>query len=230
MIELHTFPTPNSWKVSIALEELELPYEIHAVNIARGEQFAPDFLAISPNNRIPAIVDRAPACDGEPVSVFESGAILLYLAEKTGRLMPDDPRRRIAASEWLMWQMANQGPMCGQAGHFLNYAPSKIDYAITRYTKEVKRLYRVLDQRLEQHEYLADEYSMADIICWPWVGLRDHHQMSLDELPNLRRWYETLEARPAVLRGRDAGAELAQEMPQGLDDEARRHLFGHDPG
>jgi GST-like protein len=226
MIELHTFPTPNSWKVSIALEELALPYEIHSVNIARGEQFAPEFLAISPNNRIPAIVDREPAFGGEPVSVFESGAILLYLAEKTGRLMPADPRRRIAANEWLMWQMANQGPMCGQAGHFLNYAPEKLEYPIARYTKEVARIYGVLDARLAQHEYLADEYSMADIICWPWISLREHHQMSLDALPNLRRWYEALEARPAVQRGRAAGAELAAEMPQGLDDEARKHLFG----
>lgn len=229
MIELHTFPTPNSWKVSIALEELELPYEIHSVNIARGEQFEPGFLAISPNNRIPAIVDREPAGGGEPISVFESGAILLYLAEKTGRLLPGDPRRRVAAIEWLMWQMANQGPMCGQAGHFLNYAPEPIDYAIERYTKEVGRLYGVMNARLAEHEFLADEYSVADIICWPWVSLRDMHRTSLDELPHVQRWFDALEARPAVKRGRAAGADLADAFQGGLDDEAKQHLFGRKP-
>ncbi|HPG24456.1 MAG TPA: glutathione S-transferase N-terminal domain-containing protein, partial [Myxococcota bacterium] len=162
MIDLHYFPTPNGWKVSIALEELGLPYRIVSCNIARGEQFEPAFLAISPNNRMPAIVDHEPSDGGEPISVFESGAILHYLAEKTGRLLPEDPRRRVQAIEWMYWQMANQGPMCGQAGHFRNYAPEKIPYAIERYTREARRLYGVLDQRLADRPYIAFEFSMAD--------------------------------------------------------------------
>jgi GST-like protein len=226
MIDLHYFPTPNGWKVSIALEELELPYRIVGCNIARGEQFEPRFLAISPNNRMPAIVDHTPADGGAPIPVFESGAILHYLAEKTGRLWPRDRRRRVQAMEWMYWQMANQGPMCGQAGHFRNYAPEPIPYAIERYTREARRLYEVLDRRLAGREYIADELSMADILCWPWVHMREHHGQTLDDLPDLRRWYEALHARPAFQRGLAAGAELAAGMEGGLDDEARRHLFG----
>ena len=186
MIELHYFPTPNGWKVSIALEELGLPYQVVEVNIGRGDQFKPEFLALSPNNRMPAIVDHEPAFGGPPVSIFESGAILMYLAQKTGRLLPDDPRRRWAAVEWIFWQMANQGPMCGQAGHFRNYAPQAgQEYGRKRYGDEAHRLYRVLDTRLEGRDYVADEFSMADIICWPWIYLRDHHAQTFDAFPNL---------------------------------------------
>jgi GST-like protein len=226
MIDLHYFPTPNGWKVSIALEELALPYRIVSCNIARGEQFEPAFLAISPNNRMPAIVDHEPSDGGAPISVFESGAILQYLAEKTGRLLPSDARLRIQAIEWMYWQMANQGPMCGQAGHFRNYAPEPIPYAIARYTREARRLYEVLDKRLADREYIADELSMADILCWPWIHLREHHAQTLDDLPQLRRWYEALLARPAFQRGLEAGRELAADMGGGLDDEARKNLFG----
>lgn len=226
MIDLHYFPTPNAWKVSIALEELDLPYRIVSCNIARGEQFEPSFLAISPNNRMPAIVDHDPTDGGAAISVFESGAILQYLADKTGRLLPQDQRRRIQAIEWMYWQMANQGPMCGQAGHFRNYAPETIDYAIGRYTREARRVYKVLDKRLSGREYIADEFSMADILCWPWVHMRDHHAQTLDDLPDLRRWFAMLGDRPAFVRGLAAGAELAAGMQEGLDDEARRNLFG----
>ncbi len=227
MIDLHYFPTPNGWKVSIALEELALPYSIVSCNIARGEQFAPEFLALSPNNRMPAIVDHDPVGGGAPLSVFESGAILHYLAEKTGRLLPCDPRRRLQALEWMYWQMANQGPMCGQAGHFRNYAPEPLPYAIDRYTREARRLYEVLDRRLAGRAFIADEFSMADILCWPWIHMRDHHGQTLDDLPDLRRWYDTMSARPAFDRGLAAGADLLSAMPKSLDPEAKRHLFGH---
>ena len=226
MIDLRYFPTPNGWKVSIALEELELPYRIVSCNIARGEQFEPAFLAISPNNRMPAIVDHEPAGGGPSISVFESGAILHYLSEKTGRLLPQDPRLRVQAIEWMYWQMANQGPMCGQAGHFRNYAPERIEYALDRYTREARRLYEVLDRRLQGRAFIADELSMADILCWPWVHLRDHHGQTLDDLPDLRRWFESLAERPAFQRGLAAGLELATGMGAGLDDEAKRNLFG----
>ena len=228
MIDLHYFPTPNGWKVSIALEELGLPYRIVSCNIARGEQFEPAFLAISPNNRMPAIVDPEPpgSYGSEPVSVFESGAILLYLAEKTGRLMPEDPRLRVQALEWVMWQMANQGPMCGQAGHFRNYAPEPLPYAIERYENEAHRLYRVLDARLEDREYVAGTFSMADILCWPWIHMRDHHGQELEAFPSLARWYHALHERPAFQRGLEAGVELVAEMADGMDEEARSNLFG----
>ncbi len=230
MIDLHYFPTPNGWKVSIALEELELPYRIVPCNIARGDQFEPEFLAISPNNRMPAIVDHDPVGGGPPISVFESGAILQYLADKTGRLMPEDPRRRVQVLEWMYWQMANQGPMCGQAGHFRNYAPEPIPYAIDRYTREARRLYEVLDKRLEGREFIVDELSMADILCWPWIPMRDHHGQTLDDLPHLRRWFEACGARPAFVRGFEAGAELVADMANGLDDEAKKNLFGDRDG
>ena len=226
MIDVHYFPTPNAWKVSIALEELSLPYRIVGCNIARGEQFRPEFLAISPNNRMPAIVDHEPAFGGPPVSVFESGTILLYLAEKTGRLLPEDPRRRVAALEWIFWQMANQGPMCGQAGHFKNYAPEHIQYAYDRYTNEAHRLYRVLNERLAERAFVADEFSMADIICWPWVHLREHHDQSFDEFPHLERWYELLGERPSFKKGLEAGLDLIADMQDGMDEEARKNLFG----
>jgi GST-like protein len=227
VIDLYYFPTPNGWKVSIALEELELPYRIQMVHIGKGEQFKPEFLRISPNNRIPAIVDHAPPDGGAPVSVFESGAILLYLAAKTGRLMPRDPRRAIAATEWLMWQMAGLGPMLGQLGHFKSYAPEKIEYAIRRYSDEAHRLYRVMNTRLAGRDYLADEYSMADIACWGWASLHPMHGISFDEFPNLARWFKSIEARPAVQRGRAAGREALEAAASSLMDEnARKVLFG----
>jgi GST-like protein len=224
VIDVHYFPTPNGWKVSIALEELELPYRIVPVNIGKGEQFKPEFLAISPNNRIPAIVDHDPPGGGAPISVFESGAILLYLAAKTGRLMPRDLRRAVAATEWLMWQMAGLGPMLGQLGHFKSYAPEPIPYAQKRYTDEGHRLYRVLNQRLDGRSYLADEYSVADIACFGWVSLHAMHGIALEAFPNVRAWHDRIAARPAVQRGRAAGADLVR--PGVMDEEARRHLFG----
>jgi GST-like protein len=225
MIELHYFPTPNGWKVSIALEELALPYKLVMVDIRRGDQFSPAFLEVSPNNRIPALVDLDPPGGGAPISVFESGAILLYLAAKTGRLMPSDLRRSVAATEWLMWQMAGLGPMLGQLGHFRMYAPDDVPYAKKRYTDESNRLYRVLNDRLEGREYVADEYSMADIASFGWVVLHEMHGIDLAGFPNVRDWYARIEARPAVQRGLAAGRELVQAS-EGMDEEARRNLFG----
>jgi GST-like protein len=225
MIELYSFPTPNGWKASIALEELGLDYELHSVDISRGEQFAPSFLALSPNNRVPAILDRDPPGGGEPISVFESGAILLYLTEKTGRLLPSDLRRRVAATEWLMWQMGGLGPMCGQAGHFRNYAPERIEYGIERYTNEARRLYGVLDRRLDGREFIADEYSVADIACWPWVALHGHHGVNPAEFPNVARWFGAIGERDAVRRGTSIGLEAVTSGEQTIDDEAKEHLF-----
>lgn len=226
MIELYSFPTPNGWKASIALEELGLPYTLHPVDISRGEQFEPSFLEISPNNRVPAIIDRDPEGGGEAISVFESGAILLYLAEKTGRLLPADWRRRVAAIEWLMWQMGGLGPMCGQAGHFLNYAPEPIEYGIERYSNEVRRLYGVLDRRLDGREFIADEYSVADIAAWPWVSLHGLHRIDPAEFPNVERWYQAIGEREAVVRGTEAGLEAIRSGEQTIDDQAKDHLFG----
>jgi GST-like protein len=226
MIDFYSFPTPNGWKVSIALEELGLPYTLRSVDISRGEQFAPEFLEISPNNRVPAIVDHAPRGGGEPLSVFESGAILLYLAEKSGRLLPRDERGRVAALEWLMWQMGGLGPMCGQAGHFLNYAPERVEYGIDRYSNEVRRLYGVLDRRLEGRAFIADEYSVADIAVWPWISLHGHHGVDPADFPQLDRWYKAIGAREAVVRGTGVGLEAIQSGEQTIDAEGEDHLFG----
>jgi len=208
MIELHSFPTPNGWKISIALEEMELPYEPHWVNIRTGEQFRPEFLAISPNNRIPAIVDRDPADGGPPVRIFESGAILLYLAEKSGRFLPRDARGRAEVTQWLFWQVGGLGPMLGQHGHFKLYAAEKIPYAIERYELETKRLYGVMDRRLSDRAYLAGEYSIADMACWPWIVTHKAQGIDLAEFPNVRRWYDALKERPALRRGYALGKEL----------------------
>jgi len=226
MIDLYYWPTPNGWKISIALEEMELPYRTRMVNIGRGEQFEPEFLSISPNNRMPAIVDDEPPGGGEPLPVFESGAILLYLAEKTGRFLPKDLAGRVAVTEWLMWQMGGLGPMLGQNHHFRIYAQEKIPYAVERYTSETRRLYGVLDRRLEGREYICDECSIADMACWPWVVPHDRQGIDLDEFANVRRWYETMKGRPAVLRGFDVGRDIRKAMSSGPDDEARRVLFG----
>ncbi|PTL81685.1 glutathione S-transferase N-terminal domain-containing protein [Vitiosangium sp. GDMCC 1.1324] len=201
MIELYTFTTPNGRKISIALEELGLPYKAHVVNITQGEQFKPEFLAINPNNKIPAIVDpQGP--DGKPISVFESGAILLYLAEKTVKLLPGTPRGRSEAVQWLMFQMGGVGPMMGQLNHFARFAPEKIPYAIERYTKETERLLGVLDKHLAQREFLAPEYSVADIATYPWVAGTAHSFPDLMKpVSHVRRWLDAVGARPAVQRG-----------------------------
>ncbi|MBM3484350.1 MAG: thiol:disulfide oxidoreductase [Alphaproteobacteria bacterium] len=224
MIDLYYWPTPNGWKVSIALEELGLPYTIKPINIAKGDQFAPEFLKIAPNNRIPAIVDHD-GPKGAPYSLFESGAILLYLGEKAGKLIGTTPRERYEVLVWLMWQMGGVGPMFGQANHFVRYAPVKVPYAIERYTKEARRLIGVLDKRLAGRDFVAGKYSVADIAIFGWM--KDYAgQNSLDEFGNVRRWYEVILARPAVTRGLAVGAEL-RIPPQALDDAARETLFGN---
>jgi GST-like protein len=223
MIDLYYWATPNGKKISIALEELALPYQVFPIHIGRGEQFKPEFLAISPNNRIPAIVDHAPADGGPPISVFESGAILLYLADKTGQLIPRDLRGRTTALEWLMWQMGGIGPMFGQANHFVAYAPDKLPYAIDRYLNETRRLLRVLNTRLEGREFVAGAYSIADIATFPWVfSARDRLVKDEFDFPNVARWLAAIEARPAVARGMAVSSDSRTEM----DDEARKHLFG----
>jgi GST-like protein len=223
MIELYTWRTPNGFKVSIALEELGLPYEVHPVRIGAGEQFKPEFLAISPNNKIPAIVDTE-GPGSRRMSVFESGAILIYLAEKTGRLLPKDPAGRIEAIEWLMFQMASIGPMLGQAHHFRAYAPEKIPYAIERYSNEARRLYGVLDRRLAQVEYLAGEYSIADIATYPWLRAADRQGIEMSEYPHVTRWRDAIAARPAVVRG--LAVPKGDDAPNQMDAAARENLFG----
>ena len=225
MIDLYFWPTPNGWKITIMLEELGLPYKVIPVEIGKGDQFKPEFLAISPNNKMPAIVDPD-GPDGEPISIFESGAIMIYLAEKTGKLMPADPRGRIRVLEWLMFQMGTVGPMLGQAHHFRNYAPEQIDYAVNRYTREASRIYQVIDTRLADNAYLAgDEYSIADIAVWPW--LLPHRQgQDLADLPNLKRWRDNVKNRPAVIKGREV---MKDTLPVGdvkEDKERFSILFG----
>jgi GSH-dependent disulfide-bond oxidoreductase len=224
MIDLYYWPTPNGWKISIALEELELQYKVVPVNIGRGEQFKPEFLAISPNNRMPAIVDHAPADGGKPLPVFESGAILLYLADKTGRLCPRDLRGRTEVVAWLMWQMGGLGPMSGQANHFRNYAPEKIQYGIDRYTNETNRLYGVLDKRLAGREFICGDFSIADCASWPWLLSHDRLGQDMAEFPNLKRWYDAVKKRPSVTRGIDLGKEL--RTPGTMDEQAKKILFG----
>lgn len=225
MIDLHYWPTPNGWKISIFLEEAGQPYRLCPVNIGKGEQFAPAFLAISPNNRMPAIVDHDPVDGGPPLALFESGAILLYLAEKAGRFLPTDLRGRQQALQWLMWQIGGLGPMAGQNGHFRLYAPEPIPYAIERYSKEVDRLYGVLDGQLARTgAFVAGpDYSVADMAILPWVRIHKAQQTPIANFPNVLRWYQTLMERPAVQRGLALGQEL---RATGLSDEARRALFG----
>lgn len=225
MIDLYYWPTPNGWKISILLEECALPYRMVPVNIGKGEQFTDEFLAISPNNRMPAIVDHAPADSAGPLAVFESGAILAYLAEKTGRFLPADARGRSQVMQWVMWQMGGLGPMAGQNGHFLLYAPQRIPYAIDRYGKEVDRLYGVLDAQLARTgAFVAGaDYSIADMAIFPWVRTHKAQQVDLASFPAVRRWYDALFQRPAVKRGLDLGKEL---RAAGLTDEARKALFG----
>ena len=225
MIDLHYWPTPNGWKASIMLEECGLPYTLCPVNIGRGEQFSPEFLAISPNNRMPAIVDHDPPGGGAPIALFESGAILIYLAEKTGCFLPADLCGRHATLQWLMWQMGGLGPMAGQNGHFLLYAPEKIPYALDRYAKEVNRLYGVLDAQLARtgHYVAGGEYTIADIAIFPWIRIHKAQQIALSDFPQVERWYNALIQRPAVKRGLDLGKGL--RAPK-MDEEARTALFG----
>jgi GST-like protein len=224
MIDLYYWPTPNGWKIAIMLEETGLPYRVVPVNIGRGEQFRPEFLALSPNNRMPAIVDPSPPDGGGPLSVFESGAILLYLGEKTGRFLPADLRGRYEVTQWVMWQMGGLGPMAGQAHHFRQYAPEKLPYAIDRYTNEVNRLYGVMNKRLADREFLAGAYSVADMAAFPWVVPWKNQGQDLADFPHLQRWFQAMQARPAVARGLDVGKDL--RTAAGLDDEAKKILFG----
>jgi GST-like protein len=223
MIDVYSWPTPNGHKIHIMMEETGLPYRVHGVDIGRGDQFEPAFLKISPNNKIPAIVDSE-GPDGKPISIFESAAILLYLAEKTGKFMPKDARGRYAVLEWLMFQMGSIGPMFGQANHFRAYAPEKISYAIERYTKEANRLYGVLDRRLAAHAYVAGDYSIADIAIFPWMRYGDRRGVNIDDFPNVRRWFDSIDARPAVKRGLEVLGEKSRSGP--MDDKQKEILFG----
>jgi GST-like protein len=218
MIDVHFYPSPNGLKILMMLEECGLPYRVVEVNILRGAQFEPDFLRISPNNRIPAIVDHdAP---GGPLSVFESGAILQYLAEKSGQLLPRDVRGRYEVLQWLYWQVAGLGPMAGQAHHFRAFAPEKIPYGIKRYTDEVNRLYGVLQRRLAGREYIAGDYSIADIACWPWIVPHERQGQSLEDFPDVKRWFEAVRERPATKRAYAKGHERS------ADPEAYQFLYG----
>ncbi|MBD3764822.1 MAG: glutathione S-transferase N-terminal domain-containing protein [Rhodobacterales bacterium] len=227
-IELYYWPTPNGWKIAIALEEMGLPYTVHLIDIGRGDQFHPDFLAISPNNRMPAIVDPD-GPDGKPVSIFESGAILLYLARKTGRFGGTTARDRIAVEQWLMWQMGGLGPMAGQAHHFLKYAPAlnppqDLPYAKDRYRREVARLYGVLDRQLQGHPYVAGDFvSIADFAIWPWASLWQGQEQTLEDKPNLARWLAVMAERPGVQRGRALAADRRSDLAR--DRGAQDVLF-----
>ena len=224
-IELHYWPTPNGWKITIMLEECRLPYEVKYVDISYGEQFEPDFLAISPNNRMPAIID--PSGPGNrPISIFESGAILQYLGDKTGRFYPKRTRERVEVNEWLFWQMCGLGPMAGQAHHFRMYAPRKIPYAIDRYTDEVNRLYGVMNARLDGRDFLAGKYSIADMACIGWVKPYKRQGQDLDEFPGLKRWFERMMNRPAVQRGLNVGAERRHSVDIAKNKAVRDVLFG----
>ena len=225
MIDLYYWPTPNGHKITIFLEETGLPYQIKLVDIGRGDQFKPEFLAISPNNRMPAIVDHAPVDGGAPVSIFESGAILLYLAEKTGQLLPSDMRGRFAALQWLFWQVGGLGPMAGQNHHFAKYAPARIPYAIERYRNETARLYGVLDRALAKSAFIAGDFSIADIACYPWIVPHEDQGQDLADFPHLKRWFEAIKARPAVARAYAAGAPYERKRPDFTALE-REILFG----
>jgi GST-like protein len=224
MITLYTWPTPNGKKISILLEELRLPYKSVPIDIGAGDQFAPDFLKISPNNKIPALVDSE-GPDGKPISLFESGAIMIYLAGKTGKFLPKTDRERYDVLQWLMFQMGGLGPMLGQAHHFRLYAPESIQYAIDRYTKEAHRLYGVLDKALEKTGYLAaGQYTIADMACWPWVASHNNHGVALDQYPNVLRWFNKIAERPAVQKGSALFADLRKPI---TDEKAKARLYGY---
>lgn len=224
MIDLYYWTTPNGHKVALFLEEANLPHRIHLVNIGKGEQFEPAFLKISPNNRIPAIVDQEPKDGKGPLSVFESGAILEYLAEKTGLFLPKDVRGKTEAMQWLFWQMGGLGPMAGQNHHFTQYAPEKVPYAIERYVKETARLYGVLNKRLADRDYVAGEYSIADMAIYPWIVPYEKQSQKLEDFPHLKAWFERMAARPAVKRVYEKAEQLNPSRP--LTDEEKKNLFG----
>lgn len=227
MIDLYYWPTPNGHKVTVFLEEAGLDYTLKPVNIGKGDQFTPEFLRISPNNKMPVIVDHAPADGGAPLSVFESGAILLYLAEKTGRFLPADARSRLDALEWLFWQVGGLGPMSGQMAHFSVYAQETIPYAIDRYKAEVRRLHRVLDQRLAEHSFVAGaEYGIADMASYPWFEVYGDLKPDYDAFPHLRRWQGAIAARPAVQRAYALKEQVNPNAGKPLSDEERQHMFG----
>ena len=227
MIELYYWPTPNGHKITLLLEETGLPYAIRPVNIGRGDQFQPDFLKISPNNRMPAIVDTDPAGGGEPLSVFESGAILEYLAEKTGQFLPASLRERYTVLEWLYWQVGGLGPMLGQNHHFNRYAPEKIPYAMGRYVNETRRLYGVLDRRLDGRAFIAGkDYSIADMAAYPWIVPYEVQGMSLEDFPHLKLWFEQIRARAATVRAYAVAETIAERIDLGTDEQARKLLFG----
>ena len=228
MIDLYYWTTPNGHKITIFLEEAGLPYRILPVNISQGEQFAPDFLKIAPNNRIPAIVDPAPADGGAPLALFESGAILLYLADKTGLFIAPDLRGRNTVLQWLFWQMGGLGPMAGQNHHFGTFAPEKLPYAIERYVRETSRLYGVLNQQLSDgRDFIAGDYSIADMACYPWVVPYERQQQRLENFPHLAAWFARIQARPATVRAYARAKDYAAPSPQ-MDEAARKLLFGQD--
>ncbi len=224
-IDLHYWPTPNGWKISIFLEEVGLPYNVVPVDIAAGDQFEEEFLKISPNNKMPAIVDHE-GPDGGPISLFESGAILIYLSEKTGQFFSQTPRVRYEILSWLMFQMGHVGPMLGQAHHFRGYAPETIPYAVDRYTNEAARLYGVMDRHLAENDYFVGDYSIADVAIYPWLVSYERQGQDMNDFPNLYRWFEQVGARPAVERGLAVGEELRQPIEE-VDEESRNRLFGN---
>ena len=226
MIDLYYWTTPNGHKVTMFLEETGLDYKIIPVNISTGEQFEPSFLKIAPNNRIPAMVDHEPAEGNAPISIFESGAMLQYLAEKTGQFIPADLAGRAEVMQWLFWQMGGLGPMAGQNHHFVTYAPEKIPYAMDRYVNETARLYGVLDKRLADREFVAGDYSIADMACYPWIVPHERQKQNLDDFPNLKRWYDVIAARPATVRAYDRAKEINTQPT--VTEDAKKILFGQD--
>jgi GST-like protein len=223
-IQLYYWSTPNGHKITIFLEEAELDYQIYPINIAQGDQFKPEFLKISPNNKMPAIVDTAPPDGGEAMSVFESGAILLYLAEKTGKFLPSNLRDRKIVIEWLFWQVGGLGPMAGQNHHFNQYAPEKIPYAIARYTNETNRLYGVINNQLVGKDYIAGKYSIADMACYPWIVPYAKQQQNLEDFPHLQRWFNTMASRPAVIKAYEKAQEISSQPT--VTEESKKILFG----
>ncbi|MDX2218157.1 MAG: glutathione S-transferase N-terminal domain-containing protein [Burkholderiales bacterium] len=228
MIDLYYWPTPNGHKITLFLEEAKMAYRLRPVNIGKGEQFAPDFLKISPNNRMPAIVDHHPVDDGAPITVFESGAILLYLAGKSGKFIPKDLRGQVDCLQWLMWQMGGLGPMLGQNHHFNHYAPEKIPYAIERYVKETSRLYGVLNKRLKGRKFICgDQYTIADMACYPWI-LPDRQGQNMADFPELARWHASIKDRPATTKAYAKSKDVNPNPPQAITDAQRKVLFGQD--
>jgi GST-like protein len=226
MLDLYYWTTPNGHKITIFLEETALPYNIKPINIGKGEQFKADFLTVSPNNRIPALVDHAPAGGGKPIAVFESGAILLYLAEKTGKFLPKDIRGRTETIQWLFWQMANLGPMAGQNNHFSNYAVDKLPYAMDRYRNEVNRLYGVLNKQLADRPFVAGDYSIADMASYPWIIIHERQHQKIDDFPHVKRWLDAIKARPAVMRAYEKAKEINPNAGGIRTPEERAILFG----